>query len=344
LNDDRRRGHVCAFLTSAHAIFGELDEAVVAGNRTLEIARRVGDASLRMLGTTSLEQVYYYRGDYRRVVELAVDNLAALPAGESASARFMDTAPPQIHDRFWLVFSLAQLGRFAEATEHEVEVIRLAESMHYPYVLAMVHYAAGTHRIIAGDWTTARSFIERGIAVARTANVDLVLAHLVASSAWALAQLGEEGEALHRLREGEQLLDRQAASGFVLAWTYQALGRACLLLGRLDEARRLADRAIQSSPRHPGYAAHAVHLLGDIATHPARLDPKSGEVHYHRALVLAERLSMRPLVGNCHLSLGRLHRRTGTHKQAQRHFKTATMIYREMGMSFWLEQAEAEMR
>ncbi len=34
-----------------------------------------------------------------------------------------------------------------------------------------------------------------------------------ASSAWALAQLGEAGEALSRLREGEQLVERQAARG-----------------------------------------------------------------------------------------------------------------------------------
>jgi len=34
----------------------------------------------------------------------------------------------------------------------------------------------------------------------------------------------------------------------------QQLGRACLLLGRLDEARRLGDRAQESSPRQPGFA------------------------------------------------------------------------------------------
>ena len=35
---------------------------------------------LRLLTTTYLEMPHYYRGDYERVVELATDNLAALPA------------------------------------------------------------------------------------------------------------------------------------------------------------------------------------------------------------------------------------------------------------------------
>ena len=50
---------------------------------------------------------------------------------------------------------------------------------------------------------------------------------------------------------------------------------------------------------------------------------------------------MRPLVAHCRLGLGKLYRRTGRHEQAQEHFTTATTMYREMDMRFWLEQAEA---
>ena len=61
-------------------MLGELDEALVTGTRALEIAGRLGDLRLRILTTTYLEQAHYYRGEYERVVELATDNLAALPA------------------------------------------------------------------------------------------------------------------------------------------------------------------------------------------------------------------------------------------------------------------------
>jgi hypothetical protein len=52
---------------------------------------------------------------------------------------------------------------------------------------------------------------------------------------------------------------------------------------------------------------------------------------------------MRPLVAHCHLGLGKLYRRTGKREQAQEHLTTATTRYREMGMRFWLKQAEKEM-
>jgi len=52
---------------------------------------------------------------------------------------------------------------------------------------------------------------------------------------------------------------------------------------------------------------------------------------------------MRPLVARCHLGLGKLYRGTGQRQQAQEHLTTATAMFRERDMRFWLEQAEAEM-
>ncbi len=122
------------------------------------------------------------------------------------------------------------------------------------------------------------------------------------------------------------------------------MSRACLLLGWVDEARRLGDCAVECSRRQPGFTAHAQHLLGDIATHPDRFDAERGEAHYGQALALAAPRGMRPLVAHCHLGLGKLYRRTDKREQAREHLTTATTMYREMDMSFWLEQAEAEMR
>ena len=47
------------------------------------------------------------------------------------------------------------------------------------------------------------------------------------------------------------------------------------------------------------------------------------------------------LVARCDLGLGKLSRRTGKPEQAQEHLTTATTMYREMGMTYWLAQAEA---
>ena len=343
LNDDRRHARVCALMTNIHTHLGELDEALVSGTRAREIARESGDLELRILSTSYLEQVHYARGEYERVIDLASDNLAALPA-DWTYEYFGNVSPTSVWDRVWLVMTLAHLGRFSEAAEHEAATIRIAEPTHHAHTIGWAHLASGTLQLVEGDWSSARSPIERAITVFRSGNVVNQLTNAVTSSAWVMAQLGEASEALNRLREGEQLLERQAARGYVghSGWAYCSLGRASVLLGRLDAARRLADRAVESSPCNPGFKSYALHLLGDIAIHPDRFDAENAEAHYRASLALAEPRGMRPLVAHCHFGLGKLYRRTEKRQQAAQHFNVATALYREMEMTYWLEQADTE--
>src|SRR5262249_12288085 len=148
----------------------------------------------------------------------------------------------------------------------------------------------------------------------------------LAASAWALAQLGESSEALNRVREGHELRQRAEARGYIgdAGWIYGNLGRANLRLGRLDDAQALGRRVVEISSGRAGWAAHAQHLLGDIATHPDRFDAERGEAHYRQALALAEPRGMRPLIAHCHLGLGKLYRRTGKRQEALEHLTAAT--------------------
>jgi hypothetical protein len=139
LNDDRRRGRVSAYLSQAHSILGEPDEARVFGVRALEIAEHLGDVRLRILATTILEHAHYYLGEYERVVELATKNLAAA-ANRVPEGSTLPGIPTAIQDRYWLIPSLAQLGRFHEGSQCEADAIRLlAASTHREVTVGRAH-------------------------------------------------------------------------------------------------------------------------------------------------------------------------------------------------------------
>ena len=174
LDDDRRRGRVRLFMVNVLALLGELDEALVAGARALEIAVRSGDLRIQIWATTYLAQTHFYRGDFARAVELATDNLAALPADwvdEPGSI----SMPIPAYNRLWLVYSLAELGRFAEATHYAADVLRLAEPTQRPFTIAEAYFCASWIDLHKGDWAKANSLVERGIAVVRAGNVVLNL-------------------------------------------------------------------------------------------------------------------------------------------------------------------------
>ena len=343
LNDDHRRGQACVFQMSMHATVGQMEEALALGTRALAIARRLGDLRFQILTTTYLEQAYSFRGDHQRVVELAAANLAALPA-DSIYDHFGTAMPVSIYDRCWQLRSLAELGRFAEATECAAETIRLAEPTQRVYTDGYVHQNAALIYLLHGDWRKALALIEHAIETYRTGNFGLFLPIVVAYSAWAQAQLNEVGEALDRLREAERLVERIEVRDTVshFGWVYLSMGRACLLLGHLDAAKHLGRRIVESFSSRFGYVAHALLLLADIATHRDQFDAETGAAQYRQALALAEPRGMRPLIAHCHLGFGKLYQRTGRHDQARFHLTTATTMYREMDMRFYLEQAEAE--
>jgi len=344
LNDDHRRGRVCSFMTNLYSLLGELDNALMAGARALDIAGRLGDLELRILSTSYLVQAHHLRGDHERVVELATGNLAALP--DDWIYKYLGRpAPPSIFDRFYLVMSLAEVGKLKEAAARAAEAIRLTEPMQQQHwnSVGLAYYATAALQVAEGDWAKARLAIQRALEVFRTGNIVIMHRYSVAAFCRILAEAGEATDALIQLQEGERLLEHHTASGIFghRGDAYHSLGRAGLLLGRLDDARRFAQCAIESSSQQQGCTAHTLHLIGDIVTHPSRLDAESSESLYYRALGLAEPRGMRPLVAHCHAGLAKLYHRTGKHEQAQEHLTTATTMYREMGMTYWLEKAQA---
>jgi tetratricopeptide (TPR) repeat protein len=119
-----------------------------------------------------------------------------------------------------------------------------------------------------------------------------------------------------------------------------------LLAGRFEDANPLAGPALEAARlcNEPGHQALALHLLGEIAARRDPPDIDEAEARCREALALAEEMGMRPLEAHCHLGLGKLYRGTGRLEEARAELATGVEMLRSMDMTFWLPEAEAEMR
>ena len=121
------------------------------------------------------------------------------------------------------------------------------------------------------------------------------------------------------------------------------LGVGYLTAGRLAEALDCAQRAL-SVAREQGAGRHAAKALLFLGEVLEELDtPSLADAHrcYDEALADAERRGFRPTAARAHLRLGLLARRTGHAEEAERHLKTADGMLRAMGMTPWVDAAEA---
>src|SRR5262249_53550050 len=150
--------------------------------------------------------------------------------------------------------------------------------------------------------------------------------------------------------DGLPLLEQSMEQAAAMGWKVDAsplaarLGEGYLEAGRLQDAAALAARALDlaTEQRGRGHQAWALRLHAEIDARREPPDLEKPRRHYREALALATELGMRPLAAHCHLGLGKLHRRTGDQAKADEHLTTAAAMYREMGMTFWLEKAEVE--
>jgi predicted ATPase len=340
--DQRRLGRALNYKVILFTQAGDYAAALLAGHRALAIGESQVDVAIQVVANGYLGRAYGARGECREAVRYGEAALALIPEG-LAQERFGQAAIQSVYVRSTLSRALGALGRFAEALARVREAMHIAEEAGHVFTLLFPLLGLGSLKVDQGDFASAVAPLERGLDLCRTRQVPLSLPDF----AWAL------GAAYHgtgRRAEGVALME--GAAGGIAVWTIYwagragALGGAYLLDGRLADATRIAQDGLAAARQRGdrGVESQLLRVLGDIAAHPDRGEVDTAEVHYRQALALAEELGLRPLVAHCHLGLGKLCRRTGKRERAREHLTTATTMYREMDMLFWLEQAEAGLR
>jgi len=343
LNDHRRLGQVAVLLSSQFYTRGAHNEAVASAQRALALATASGDVGLHSLANRYLGNAYEFQGDYRRARDCFRQTVASLE-GDLLYERFGQATVLAVHCRAWLAVCHAELGTFTEGSARGDEGLRIAEAVAHPSSVMVASWGIGLLSLRQGDLPNALSWLERSMGLCQDAGLPVFFPRVATALGAAYALAGRVADAIPLLTQAMEQTILTERTG-LQALCSLPLGEAQVLAGRLEEANALAEQALAFTRTHQqcGDQAYALRLLGEIAARREPPEVGSAEDYYRQALALAEPRGMRPLVAHCHLGLGKLYRRTGKREQAQEHLTTATTMYREMEMAYWLERAEAEM-
>jgi DNA-binding NtrC family response regulator/tetratricopeptide (TPR) repeat protein len=340
LDDQERLGQLSVYLCHNFQMTGHPTEGRAFGQYAQAIAESLGDVPLQVTGNLYFGLACVGTGDYRRAEDLLLHALQLLEAFPSQE-RFGQPGFPAVSVRGFLGWVLAELGKFEEGIIHGQEGLRIAEVLDHPYSLANVCWHLACLHIIRGEFSHAVSLLERGLALSREWNLTFFSVLSTGSLGYAYALSGRVAEGIPLLEHALNAIETMRL-GVHQPLFLAYLGEAYVLADRLEDALAFAGRALTLAHERGqrGWEPRPLWLLGEVM---ARRDlPEKAESHYRDALALAEELGMRPLVAHCYLGLSKLYRRTGKRQEAQEHLATATTMYRDMDMPFWLEQAEEE--
>jgi class 3 adenylate cyclase/tetratricopeptide (TPR) repeat protein len=338
LDDRLWRSRITTALAHYHWVKGELPQAFPLAHRGLELAERSGDVAEVATARGVLGRAQWARGEYREAVT-AFQKCLEVESSDAPRAMTAIIIIPSVPSNRWMAQSLAELGSFEAAIAAGREAVHTAEAKDHPYSVANAHFGLGVVMLRRGRFVEAASHLERTSAVDREFGFREYVIPVQPLLASAYAGAG-------RPTDAHAMLNASRESLGTVPHTQTRIGEAALAVGVLSEARQHAEVGLEFSRQQTarGDEAWSLYLLGAINAAEEPASVAAAENYYRQSLALAEVLSMRPLIAHCHLGLGKLYRRTGKGEQARDHLTTATTMYREMDMRFWLEQAEQEIR
>ena len=343
--DDPRRlgwvlGHRCSHLMVMRAPLADMRPCA---EQIQAISEALADVPLQVAAQYYQAHIDYMSGDYD-AAEATCRSLMQRLQGERTGERFGLWQFPGVLSRAILARTLAERGLFEEGEAYGRDAIGIAEALEQPFSLIEACLALAYLHSVRGDLSPAIHLLERAVALSGD-DITIFGPNAMASLGHAYMVSGRVGEGMSWLRRGLAGQD-SVGIGYLHAVSLIQAGEGYLLAEQVAEARAAADRALRFSRERGerGHEAWALRLLGEVGTQADPPDLTPVEAHYGEALALATELGMRPLVAHCHLGLRKLYRRTGEHAKAKEHLTTATTMYREMGMTYWLEKAEAEHR
>jgi len=275
-------------------------------------------------------------------------NLAAIESGllrDDDLATVPGTSThPAVGNRSTSAWYLAELGDFDRAVALGEEGVRLAEALGHAYGLNLALFHLGGTYLRRGDGALAVSTLERAMDLARAREFRFYIPYSIARLGAAYTMDGRAADGLPLLQEAMELAARSTIGADLPLWIVW-LAEAHAAIGQVAEADTIAHRAVDLANTQGDRAnlAWAYRSLGDIAARHDPPDLTSAEDRYRQAFTLAEELEMRPLQAHCHLGLGKLYRNLGQPTEARAELSTAITMLREMGMTFWLPEAEAEL-
>jgi class 3 adenylate cyclase/tetratricopeptide (TPR) repeat protein len=345
LDDPGRLGRVSYRMGAYSWMNAQYAHTIEYAREALHMAAAARDAELRILASYILGLGHHERGEYRAAIDVLMGYLEG-PDVELAKRRLgLASGSPYVLGCHRLVRCLSGLGEFERAARYADDAVRAAEAADDPPGQAWAYTARAFPMIAKGEFAQALPWLERAVQLCETKRVLLCLPAAYVNAGWTLAWLRRSTEGLSYLEQGVTASE-SIGTKFYSSFAYFAWAEGLLLAGRIPDAKRTADRALElaMTSGEQGNEAGILRLRAEISV--CQTPPAFGPAVslYERAKALAGELGMRPLLAHCHAGLANLSRCTGDRTEAEKHLTAALTMFREMDMRFWLERVQADSR
>ncbi len=342
LQDAGRRARIACQLSAELWATAQYDAALESAESALALARVLAGPQFGIETSARyvIASVQHARGEYAT----SLGTLRALLTefeGENEQRRLGWAGYPSVLLRSFIITVSNMTGGFEEARRAFDVGRELAERLNHAFSRTMIMEQWGMCLLVQGDYRGAEHWLRLALDVCEREAVGTMLLPIACHLSLALLKLERVGEARelleHGVREGLSKAGRYAFAYLAIA---ESELRRCS--GRPDEARAIAERAVQDTLAcgEPGFHVRALLqlarvLAGKPGGHEAAL------AAYRDALARARELEMSPWCALALQGAATLHAERGERALAADGYDAALRIWSELGAPARVEQVAA---
>jgi tetratricopeptide (TPR) repeat protein len=315
---------------------GELSLGLKYNEKAFEEAQKIQDIELMTQVAFYLCVSYQPAGEYEKLVDIASPVIDLLEETKREEEFYAEV---NIYSGLcgYYGMSKSSLGYYKEAEVFFQKGLRSAQKLGDPRTLGLVEFLYGLQFSFKGDWELSLEPLQKAIMHLEKAKWPLLLGLAWSGLGYSYSYLGD----IERAREYvERGLKIQSATT-VKAWLnmhYIFLAKIHLDLNDIKNARAFAEEGLRISRDNNEIAFEGFNLivLGRILGKEGPTQHDQAEEYILEGIKILEGLKLKPQYSIGYLSLGELYMIRGEREKVLENFKRADRMFREMGMTYWL--------
>jgi class 3 adenylate cyclase/tetratricopeptide (TPR) repeat protein len=303
--------YACGWLTWTCAELGLLDEAILCGQRSKEMARFLESDDFYCLSLAGTGQAHWYKGDTKRTLESGETLLAYSQKTSNVRGMVLGT--------YLIGCSHFMSGGFSSAIECYQRAILLSADPYYsqwPRMLLCLSYVSN------GQYQEAEGTLQELLNYTRDFGVEIIGTPANSILGIILIGKGNLGKGMKIYEKGRQTYMKKDRR-----WCY-ALSEYILGTIYLEVLRRKGLKSIPFAARNVFYILRNFPFLS-----------KKSEDHFRKSIEIAGEIGAKTILGMAYLNLGLLHKLKGRTSTAIECISEAEEVFGKCGAEDYLKRA-----
>ena len=280
---------------------------------------------------------YSFYGSCPKTITIASNIISMLEKAQRKFDYFMRAHNPFAILCSYYGLSLDQMGKFEEGNKQYEKGICLAGDVNDLHSLSLLELNHGTAHTIRGEADAAKKHFQNCIRYCEECRTRVYLGLAWSGMGYSYALLGESGSAREHIEKGLEL--HQAAEiPYLLSFHYFLLSMVSIDSNDLPNAQSFIEKALHFSQENGEKVVEGLCLitLGRILGKVKKDYNKRAEEFIKQGIRILSELKMRPYCAQGFLILADFYFSAGRRLKALRYLLKARMMFKEMGMDYWL--------